>query len=150
MSADIAEFIIAVHIGIPGEEPAKVLRPDNNWIGSLLLLRLLDVALQRDENQTLQPPGASGFLNDCILTFSAIDREEAVKTIMAELEWLKLLPSCQIGVLDGGCLRCVHPSPEVKMEWLLDTERHEFFIKQRDEALDKLLGGENGRQGNGQ
>ena len=105
----------------------KIIYPDGNWIGSILLLRVLELACLRDGIDLLMSVSVNGALNDCVILFGVDAREAAIETIKAELEGVALLKIYQIAVTDGDGWRCVYPSPEVKMEWLLDLERQELF-----------------------
>lgn len=97
------------------------------------------MALLRDGIENLLLPGYRGPLTDCVLTFAVDDREMAIKTIKAELEGVALLPFCQIGISDGDACKCIHPSPGIKMTWLLDVERQEHLSKKLDQAIEDLL-----------
>lgn len=140
MNIDTAKHAVAVHVGEPAMNVARVLYPPGNWIGSFLLIRLLQLAILRDQVELLWPIGLRGPLNDCVVTVVARDREAAIKTIKAELDSAGLLAFCQVGISDGAGCRCIHPSADVKMEWLLDTERQELFSGQFEQAIAKLLG----------
>jgi len=63
----------------------------------------------------------------------------AIQTIKAELECVALLSVCQIGVRDDTSWRCVYPSAEDKMEWLMDLERQELYSSQFREDIDNFL-----------
>jgi hypothetical protein len=80
-----------------------------------------------------------GPLNDCIIAITVHDPERAIQTIKAELESVALLSVCQIGIRDNVGWRCVYPSPEVKMEWLMDLERQELYSSQFRQAADNVL-----------
>jgi hypothetical protein len=136
---DLATHVIAVHIGNPTMSAGKVIFPADNWTGSKLLWRLLQLALLRDGIEEVLPSDHRGPLNDCVLTFAVDDRETAIKTIKAELEGVALLPFCQIGISDGDGCKCIHPSPGIKMTWLLDVERQEHLSKKLDQAIEDLL-----------
>ena len=147
-TGDIAKHCVAVHVGCPGMNAASVISPANNWIGTVLLIRLVELALVRDGIKKLYPLGVNGPLNDCVITLLAVDPEAAVKTITAELDAAKLLAFCQIAVWGDTGWRCVHPSPEIRMEWLLDPERQELFRNQRSDGINKLLPKPDGEAGN--
>jgi hypothetical protein len=80
-----------------------------------------------------------GPLNDCVIVITVHDPEQAIQTIKAELERVALLAVCQIGISDDGDWRCVYPSSEVKMDWLLDPERQELYSSQFRESADNFL-----------
>jgi hypothetical protein len=143
----IAKHCVAVHVGCPGMNKAVVVFPADNWIGTILLFRLVELALLRDGIEKLAPLGVNGPLNDCVITILAGDREAAIKTIKAELEAAKLLSFCQIAVSDGRAARCIYPSPEVKMAWLLDIERQELYSDQFRQGIDRLLAKSQGEAG---
>jgi hypothetical protein len=147
MNIDTAKHIVAFHVGEPSMKEVGIVYPANNWSGSRLLWRMLQLAFLRDGIECLRPAGFSGPLNDSCHIFFVGDRESAIQTIKAELEVVKLLPFCQIGVLDGDDWRCVYPSPEVKLEWLLDSERQELYSSQVHHSLEKLLRKPEGESG---
>jgi hypothetical protein len=138
MNTDISKHAIAVHVGNPTMIAAGMVFPADNWIGAGLLSKLLQLALLRDGIQILLP-GFRGPLNDCVLTFAVDDREAAIETIKAELAGVRLLSFCQIAVSDGAGWKCIHPSPGVKIEWLLHPERQELFSSQLDQAIENHL-----------
>jgi hypothetical protein len=131
---DLGKHAIAIHVGNPTMDAAKMMFPADNWIASRLLWRLLQLALLRDGIENLLPPGYRGPLSDCVLTFAVDDREAAIESIKTELEGVALLPFCQIGISDGDGCKCIHPSPGIKMTWLLDVERQEHLAKELDKA----------------
>ena len=139
MNADFAKHLVAVHVGNPYLVAAGMVFPADNWIGAGLLSKLLQLALHRDGIENLLPPGLRGTLNDCVLTFVVNDCEAAIKTIKAELEGVRLLSFCQIAVPDGASWKCIHPSPDTKIEWLLHPERQELFSSQLDQAIQNHL-----------
>jgi hypothetical protein len=147
MNADSAKHIVAVHVGEGDMAAVKIIYPDGNWIGSIILRRVLELACLRDGIDLLMSVSGSGALNDCIILFVVDDRETTIQTIKAEMERVALSKICQIAVTDGDGWRCVYPSPEVKMEWLLDSERQELYSSQLDQAVEKLLRKPDGQGG---
>ena len=137
MNADIEKHLVAVHVGVGAA--AWVGCPAGNEIGSLLLWKVLDLALERDGVERYGPGGRIGPLNDCAIGIMVHDPEQAIQTIKAELERVALLAVCQIGVSDDAGWRCVYPSSEVKMGWLLDPERQELYSSQFRESADNFL-----------
>jgi hypothetical protein len=136
---DIAEHIVSVHVGGPAMNVARALYPADNWIGSILLICLVENAILRDGVELLIGVGSFGPLNDCVVTVVARDREAAVATLKALLDRATLLPFCRIAISDGARWECIYPSADVRMEWLLDTERQELFSAQYRQAIEKLL-----------
>ena len=130
---------VGVHVGVGGLSAAVVGCPAGNEIGSLLLWRVLESALARDGIETCGPGGRLGPLNDCVILIPARDPEQAIQTIKTELHRVALLAVCQIGINDDGDWRCVYPSSEVKMDWLLDPERQELYSNQFREGADNFL-----------
>jgi len=131
---------VGVHVGVGGLSAAVVGCPAGNEIGSLLLWRVLESALARDGIETCGPGGRIGPLNDCVILIPVRDPEQAIQTIKTELKRVALLAICQIGIIsDAAGWRCVYPSCEVKMEWLLDSERQELYSSQFIEAADNFL-----------
>jgi hypothetical protein len=139
MNADSAKHLVAVHVGVGGLSAAGVGYPAGNEIGSLLLFRVLEAALARDGIERYGPGGRLGPLNDCIIVITVHDPEQAIQTIKTELERVPLRPVCQIGISDDAGWRCVYPSSEVKMDWLLDPERQELYSSQFREGVDNFL-----------
>ena len=88
----------------------------------------------------VQEGGRIGPLNDCAILIPVRDPERAIQTIKTELKCAALLEVCQIGIIsDAAGWRCVYPSSEVKMEWLLDSERQELYTSQFIEGVDNFL-----------
>src|ERR1035437_4781151 len=139
MNADFAKHFVAVHVGVGGLSTAGIGCPAGNEAGSLLLFRVLESALERDGIKTCGPGGRLGPLNDCVILIPVRDPEQAVQTIKTELNRVALLAVCQIGITDDGDWRCVYPSSEVKMDWLLDPERQELYSSQFREGVDNFL-----------
>ena len=137
--------IIAVHFGQPCLRLAPDSFPPSNWVGALLFHRLLAAALSHagllDEGHS----GATGELNDCVFMATVSDQDAAVHVIRGELGQAAVLSLCQIAVAEPDGWRCVYPSSEVRMEWLLDTERHELaehkwhtLVERQIEALQEI------------
>jgi hypothetical protein len=125
-----SEKSIWIHIGSPTMKLMGEFYPPQNWVGSRLLLRVLKQALTNSgvlvTSDGGRGIGMQGELNDCIIAAWVNDASTAVEVIKRELKDLDLLHGCQIGVGDETGLRCVHPSPGVRMAWLVDTERSEM------------------------
>jgi hypothetical protein len=117
-------FLIGIHVGDPSTELMPGIRPPNNYTGTLLLSRLLKLALgSAGLIQGEECCGASGELNDCIVMVQVTDEDAAIELIKSELDKVRLLSSCQIGVRRDREWVCIYPSPNVRMAWLLDDER---------------------------
>jgi hypothetical protein len=160
MNAELPHEVIGVRIGNPLLSLRSEFAPAGNAIGCFVLHRMLELALLSDGFTREGCCGvAGGELNDCIFMGQVTDPVAAVETIKRELNQVNLLKHCQIGILEGPVWRCIYPSPGVRMEWLMDTERLEHALAQllRAEAdhLDAIreavrrLMLEQGREGDG-
>jgi hypothetical protein len=76
-----------------------------------------------------------GELNDSVFNFIVTNRMAAAERVMRELERLCLLPYCQIAILEVSGWRCIHPSAALRMNWLLDYERHQAATKKLMDGL---------------
>jgi hypothetical protein len=114
------------------------LTPPGNAVGLLLLIRALESALVI-EGLTCQHAcaGIGPWLEDSVFFAPVSDAAKSVEVIKAELAAVCLLIFCQIGILEEGCWRCVYPSPEVRLEWLLDTDRLDHASTQYCQALSR-------------
>jgi len=105
--------------------------PSGNRIAALLLYRLLLLALERDGLiQSHGDTGITGDLNDAVFSAIVLDMARAVDACRAELDRVGLLEMSQIAVRADGEWRCVHPSPETPVLWLMDTDRHAALWEQ--------------------
>jgi hypothetical protein len=135
MNFELLSRAIAIHIGSADLQRLAPACPPGNRIGALLMFRVLELALLRDGLLSYEErPGVKGEFNDSVYLFLANDRA-AIETIKSELARLGLLQYSQIGVPEGTTWRCIHPSAEVKMDWLLNPERQELFWQQFLEQL---------------
>jgi hypothetical protein len=136
MSPESAENIVGVHVG----DATRLVLPEfllpGNRLAALLLWRVLALALIK-EGLTRQDSygGAGPELGDCVFMAAVSDPAQAVDIIKAELAAHCLLAYSQIGVVEDGRWQCVHPSPEVRMAWLMDTERLEYATNQFCQAV---------------
>jgi hypothetical protein len=130
---NIDNQIVGIHFGAPTLPVVSEIYPRDNWIGAALLRRLLELTLLRAELIGEDMESCAGPLNDCVLFFHVLEQTAAVEAIKAELIRLRMLPYCQIAIPDGANWRCVHPSHNTRMEWLLDIERHEAYAEQREQ-----------------
>lgn len=113
---------VAFHTGFPGMELladfAGLDQPGPGW----MLARIITLALSRaglsDEAATF-----TGTLRDGICLVATRDPLQAVEIIKAELSAVCLLPVCQIGVYTAQRWLCVHPGPQTRLNWLLDSDR---------------------------
>ena len=131
MNLEAPEQVIGVHVG----NPMLALRPEfaplGNAVAYVLLHRMLELALLTDGLTRADCCGAAGAeLNDCIFMGQVSDPIAAAETIKRELAQVCLLKHCQIGILEGNAWRCIYPSPQLRMEWLMDTERLEHASAQ--------------------
>jgi hypothetical protein len=157
MNAEPPEQVIGVHLGHPLTQILPDFFPAGNYAGAVLLCRVLELALLRDG---LMQEGSCGILaaelNDCIFLALVSNATAAADTIMPELKAAGLLPFCQIGILEETSWRCVHPSSEVRLNWLMDGERIELAKQIQADRLNlllnimKLLPPEKGEQGKAQ
>jgi hypothetical protein len=105
--------------------------PASNVVGVRLLRRLLWLALLRADVMAEVEPVLAGPLNDCMMAFVVTDATSAIEIVKGELELLRLLEHCQIGVSDNMVnWRCVHPHSETPMLWLMSMERQELWDEQ--------------------
>jgi hypothetical protein len=141
----VSETIIAVHFGDAFTAMTPEIFPARNRAGALLLSGFLKLALS-DCLSEGEPFGITGELNDCVFMASVGDEAAAVEIIKNVLQPIGLLNQCQIGVHRPEGWHCVYPSSEVRMAWLLDTERHDHGFAQfkqaaqcKQEAMASLL-----------
>ena len=126
MNAESPDNVIGVHVGNPPLLWRREFSPAHNNVAYLLLHRTLELALLRDGLTREDCCGACGAeLNDCIFMAAVTDPVAAAETIKRELAPLSLLLHCQIGIPEGAGWRCIYPSSDVRMDWLMDTERLE-------------------------
>jgi hypothetical protein len=153
--------VIGVHIGNPLLQLRPEFAPADNSVGFVLLHRMLELALLAGELTGNDCCGASGaYLNDCIFIARVTDPTAAGETIKNELGRVGLLSHSQIGVLEGASWRCLYPSANVRLGWLMDEERLEFaavkFSQAQDDQLKLIreafaqMQRENGQQGDKQ
>lgn len=127
------DCVIGVHIGAANKLLIEILPPDN-FIAIILIRRLLANALQNAGLLDSKVVG-TGRMDDLVILVGVTDGPAAVEIIKAELAATMLLGFAKIGIGSEGRWRCVHPSPTVRMDWLLDTERHELHDAQRIQAM---------------
>lgn len=115
--------MMAVHIGLGMQPPpaCQLSTPANNWAGSLLLRRMLQLALGE---LLAADPGSEGELNDCLIVFIVAphNQERAAEIIRHELT--KSIPLVfQIGIRRDGQWSCLYPDAGLHLEWLFDSDR---------------------------
>lgn len=127
-----AEQYIAVHVG-RSDMQVPLIRA--NWMGSLLLGQLLHNALVQAYVSEQESPTWTGPLDDFIMKIEVSDADAAVQIVRTELEKAVLLNVSQIAVWDSDCEQwsCVYPRPDVRMNWLLDSDRLELAFSQYQE-----------------
>ena len=130
---NIDDQIIGIHFGDRTLSAAAETYPRDNWIGAMLLRRLLELTLLRAELISEAMESCAGPLNDCMMFFCVRDQAAAIEAIKEELIRLRMLPHSQIAILDGASWRCIHPSGNTRMEWLMDIERYEAYAEQREQ-----------------
>jgi hypothetical protein len=157
MNPDAPDQVIGVHVGNPMLALRPEFAPPGNNVAFMLLHRLLELALLRDGLTREDCCGGCGAeFNDCVFKAAVTDAIAAADTIKRELAPLSILPHCQIGVLETAGWQCLYPSPDVRLNWLMDTERLVFAgvrfslatdaqLKAVREAV-KLIQQEDGRQ----
>ena len=143
MNLEAPEQVIGVHVGNPMLAFRQDFAPPGNAVAYLLLHRMLELALLRDGLTREDCCGAAGAeLNDCIFMGLVTDPVAAGESIKRELATVLVLPHCQIGILAGSIWRCIYPSPEIRMGWLMDTERLEHaaaeFLRAQSNHLNLL------------
>lgn len=140
MNLEAPEQVIGVHVGNPMLALRPEFAPPGNAVAYVLLHRMLELALLTDGLTRADCCGAAGAeLNDCIFMGQVSDPIAAAETIKRELATVLLLPHCQIGILEGSIWRCIYPSPGIRMEWLMDTERLEHATAQLFQAQSDQL-----------
>jgi hypothetical protein len=140
VNIDAPEQTVGIHVGSPLLQFMPRFAPDGNYIGLLLLYRLLDLALWADgliEKGCCTVGG--GNLNDSVFLVQVTDAVAAIQTIKRELGAVVLLNHCQIGVFEVAGWRCVFPSSQVRLNWLFDPERLEFAQSQQLNLLNEVL-----------
>jgi hypothetical protein len=122
---------VGVHCGSPLMLALPEMFPAGNVWVTHVLRRLLWLALLRADLMTEAEPGGIGPLNDCVMPFIVTDGTAAVEIIKEELEQIRLLDYCQIGVSDDGVnWHGVHPHSDTPMLWLMSMERQELWLEQ--------------------
>jgi len=130
----------AVHIGNLKMAAIPEVFPNGNVIGAMLVGRLIQSTLSQHGlmyGETL----AGGTLGDCIVLvpMPLADQAAAVGIVMEALKDAALLNYSQIAILDeAGKWRCVFPSADVKMDYLMDMERQEHLLEQIREVFARL------------
>ena len=131
MNPEAPSVTIGVHVGNPMLALRPEFAPPGNAVACVLLHRMLEQALLRDGLTREDCCGLAGAeLNDCIFMGLVTDPTAAAETIKRELTSVCILRHCQIGISEGHAWHCIYPSPEVRMEWLMDTERLEHASAQ--------------------
>ena len=139
LNAETPSQWIGVHVGNSVMMPFFTDHlPQGNWIGASLLSRVLELALQAEGLTQSAGAVTAGDLNDCVLQIPVSDTEAAAEIIIRELKNLLLLQVSQIGVQTGSGWRCIYPSPSVRMDFLMDTERHSCASADLIQHLHKL------------
>jgi hypothetical protein len=110
----------------------------NVWV-THVLRRLLWLALLRADLMTEAEPPAAGPLNDCVMAFLVTDGTAAVEIIKQELEQIRFLNYCQIGITDDMVKwHGVYPHSDIPMLWLMSMERQELWAEQYAKKLERL------------
>ena len=122
---------IAVHFGNKTVGLMPEYFPAGNWIGTHLLHELLSLALSQDGLMAGDTSCATGELNDCIFRATVNDVSKSVETIKRTVQ---LLPF-QVAVIEGSGPRCVYPSGDLRMAWLIDHDRHMVTSSQMIESM---------------
>ena len=116
--------MLGVHIGTGGEASVACQNfiPKNNWIGSLLLARTIKHALKNGGIHG--DVGSHGALNDCLVTIGLAGHHVAEAVEIIKYEIRNHAPMVfQIGVSRDGRWHCLHPGPELSLNFLFDHDR---------------------------
>jgi hypothetical protein len=141
MKIEDLDQVVGVHVGNPLLQLRPEFSPRGNVVGVLLLWRMLELALL-DDGLTREDccvyQGAD--FNDCTFLAAVTDCVAAVERVKRELELVVVLLHCQIGVMESTGWRCVYPSPEIRLTWLMDAERldlaTEKFLQAQSQQFD--------------
>ncbi len=110
--------------------------PAKNISGVFAFRRLVELALTNAGLLCDLQVAAMGELNDAVLVAIVNDGHAAAAVIKRELKGLCFLPFTQIGLrMPNKTWVCLHPSPDVRMDWLMDSERGEHSHEQLKKAL---------------
>jgi hypothetical protein len=139
MNREDLDQAIGVHVGNPLMHLALEF-PAGNYVGLRLLNRSLELALQANGLTGEDCCAADGVeLNDLVWIARVADALAAAEIVKRELGALYLLRLSQIGVLGRDGWRCVYPSKEVRLNWLLDGERLELTDEKFRQAQRKQI-----------
>lgn len=128
---------IGLHVGHPTME----LDPTwggNSLGGGLVLTRYLTDALMHAGAIQLETQCAGlGRIEDFIFKAWVEDYEKALPVMLKALTKVNLQSYSQLGVRIESDWHCVHPSPEVRLNWLFDNERHSAEAQQLLQQLSR-------------
>ena len=132
--------VVGVHFGSPLMAALPEMFPAGNVWVTHVLRRLLWLALLRADLMTEVEPPAAGPLNDCVMAFLVTDGTAAVEIINEELEQIRLLNHCKIGITDDGVKwHGVYPDSDTPMLWLMSMERQELWAEQFTKQCERRL-----------
>lgn len=128
--------VVGLHLGDAMLNPFLAdIVPMNIHLAAWMAARVLTLQLKQDALLEAEAVTICGTLADGVALIETRDARQTVAVLRAELEKLTLLPIAQIGVLEPGGWRCVHPGPEVNMKPLMDVDRIAVEIKRHAAAL---------------
>ena len=96
---------LLIILRVPSQPSFLLLLPDNNFIGTRILARLLDLRLETD-GQLIAPANFSGPLNSCVLVFGVRGVHESARVASLVLEESMLHKYAQIYRWDESELIC--------------------------------------------
>ena len=140
---NLRDQIIGVHLGIPsclpviGEALSALLGTDN-VIATVFMVRLLENALSR-EDLLGEFSGGTGVISDAVFIAQVGDAERAAEVIKAQLTSCGLLGLAQIGIREGAQWSCVHPSRQIRLDWIFECDQQMAAIDRRIKAINAAV-----------
>lgn len=116
--------MLGLHIGVGGAAPLACQQfiPERNWIGSLLLARTIKHSLALGGIEC--DVGSHGALNDCLVTIGLAGHHVAEAVEIIKYEIRNHAPMIfQIGISRDGHWSCIHPDPNLSLNYLFDDDR---------------------------
>jgi hypothetical protein len=136
MNTGSSDQMVGVYIGAPILRQLGEFAAPAGAFEFLLFYRVLELALLKEGLMCEGQSGGCGpYLTDCIFEALVTDPIRAIETIKTELAGFSLLDFSKIGVFGEAGWRCVYPSPNVRMTWLMDMERRDLALDQYQKDL---------------